>query len=169
MTNDSYCSRARTACNVVHQAHGRHKWPINRSRLNISFVAMDGLDPRVTGVKEFCLNVEKFYVIQKGSDKDLGIHEGSHRSLAGQDFSSFMQSEAVEWKHLEDLSTPEECMYNWLQECVLNPFHVDRMTVQCWESTYYLILDAACDLEHKYAAVKVFDVYDGDNKIFCFK
>ncbi len=39
---------------------------IKRIHLNIfcfaSFVAMDGLDHRVPGVKEFCLNVERFYV-----------------------------------------------------------------------------------------------------------
>ena len=169
MTNDSYCSRARTACNVVHQAHGRHKWPINRSHLNISFVAMDGLDHRVPGVKDFCLNVEKFYVIQKDSAKDFGVLLTSHRTVAEQDFRSFMQDESVEWKPLDDLSTPEECMHHWLRECVVNPFHVDRMTVQCWETTYYLILDATCDLEYKYVAVLVFDVYDAENKMFCFK
>ena len=133
-------------------------------------VAMDGLDHRVPGVKEFCLNVEKFYVIEKDSvNEALSTHLTSRRSLAEQDLQSFMQDESVGWKDLDDLSTPEECLHHWLRECVLNPFHVDTVRVQCWESTYYFVLDAVCDLEHKYAAVLVHDVYDGDSKIFCFK
>ncbi len=123
---------------------------------------MDGLDHRQPGVKEFCLNVQKFVVIEKES-KHLGINLARYRSLAEQDFRSFMHDESVEWKPLDDLSTSEECMHHWLRERVLNPLHIDKLTVQCWGSSYYFIL------ENKYAAVLVYDNYDVETKIFCFK
>lgn len=128
-----------------------------------------GLDPRLPGVKDFCLNVEQFFVITRESCDHLGIDLTFYCKLADQDFRSFLHNDAVAWKPLDDLSIPEECMHHWLQECVLNPCHVDTKIVQCWQTDYYLLIDASCDLVNKYAAVLVYDCCDAETKIFCFK